>query len=82
MQSSKWPFFLDGNDGWHVFKLNPVGEWIVMNLNPLDIQFYENQQFNGVTVLWGSLVLLHSMLAVFYIILLMKEKKHAKKSSS
>ncbi|MTW88203.1 hypothetical protein F3157_21660 [Virgibacillus dakarensis] len=49
-------FIFDHYPDWHLFNLNPLGEWVKGNfLNHLGgwVQIYKIEQFNWITVFWG-----------------------------
>ncbi|WP_211748198.1 hypothetical protein [Paenibacillus sp. Marseille-Q4541] len=64
-------FVFDDYDTWHAFKLNPMGEWILFNLNSfLDfVLIHKSNQLNGVTLLWGILVLIHGAHSISYVLI-------------
>lgn len=45
---------LDGRNGWHIFSLNPMGEWAVEQFEPFVDWFsiYENVYFKLITLVW------------------------------
>lgn len=51
----------DGSEVWIIFNLNKTGEWVVSHLDWLftKFQMYNSGQLNIVTVVWGSLLILH-----------------------
>ncbi|MUK87759.1 hypothetical protein GMD78_05000 [Ornithinibacillus sp. L9] len=68
----------DGYTGWHIFNLNPGGEWVVVNLNLLTqyVQLYDSQQLNGVTALWGLFLFIHGLVTVASHFLSRREKPY------
>ncbi|MEI3607692.1 hypothetical protein SPD48_18570 [Pseudogracilibacillus sp. SE30717A] len=60
-------FFLDGYEGWHLFQLNPFGEWTMNYVSPLVdwLPLYTNSYFNLVTIVWGIVLTIEGIIFLY-----------------
>lgn len=71
-------FAFDDVTGWkNIFNLNAGGEWVVSKLSPIWEWFhlYNKPQFNLITVVWGSILIIGGLIRIFGVFRHNEEKR-------